>query len=272
MWGSVVVLALVTVPDPPRLLTTFLVTSRPRPGKNLLFYYLGCLVLNFWFLLVPLTVLHFLPSLGSLLQRYAPPPAADGSPSLQPIPLALGVLSLLISARLGMRIRRRPSGQSDVPSAADTDSTDDAAEESDKPNPISTALSRLVTVKEGATGVVAALRRLAARVYGAWKEGSVWISLFMGLSYSPLQATAALAIIATSGTSILTQLSAAIAFVAIMLAIVEVILVGYFIAPVLVEAVLRSAHGWTQIHNLEVFATISAVSGVFLVATGLGLF
>ncbi|MCB0943320.1 MAG: GAP family protein, partial [Mycobacterium sp.] len=107
MWGSVVVLALVTVPDPPRLLTTFLVTSRPRPGKNLLFYYLGCLVLNFWFLLVPLTVLHFLPSLGSLLQRYAPPPAADGSPSLQPIPLALGVLSLLISARLGMRIRRR---------------------------------------------------------------------------------------------------------------------------------------------------------------------
>ena len=112
MWGSVVVLALVTVPDPPRLLTTFLVTSRPRPGKNLLFYYLGCLVLNFWFLLVPLTVLHFLPSLGSLLQRYAPPPAADGSPSLQPIPPALGVLSLLISARLGMRIRRRPSGRS----------------------------------------------------------------------------------------------------------------------------------------------------------------
>ena len=49
-----------------------------------------------------------------------------------------------------------------------------------------------------------------------------------------------------------------------MLAIVEAILVGYFIAPVLVEAVLRSAHGWTtQIHNLEVFATISAVSGYF---------
>lgn len=272
MWASVLVLALVTVPDPPRLLTTFLVTSRPRPGKNLLFYYLGCLVLNFWFLLVPLTVLHFLPSLGALLQRYAPPPSADGTPNLQPIPLALGVLSLLIAARLAMRIRSRQRGQSTRAPTNNTDPKDDMASESARPNPISTAMSRLVSVEEGSTGVMAAIRRLAARVYGAWKDGSVWISLAMGLSYSPLQATAALAIIATSGASIVAQLSAAIAFVAIMLAIVEIILVGYFIAPVRVEGVLRSAHGWTQIHNLEVFATISAVSGVFLVATGLGLF
>ena len=272
MWGSVLVLALVTVPDPPRLLSAFLVTSRPHPGRNLFFYYLGCLLLNFWFLLVPLTVLHFLPSLDALLQRYAAPPAVDGSPNLQPIPLALGVLSLLIAARLATRIRARLRGPKPAMPTGDTAGDDPAAQAGDKPSPISTTVSRLLTVEEESTGVTAATRRLAARVYGAWKEGSVWISFFMGLTYAPLQATAALAIIATSGASILAQLSAAIVFVTIMLAIVEIILVGYFIAPVRVEGVLRSAHGWTQIHNLEVFAIISAVSGAFLVATGFGLF
>lgn len=272
MWGSVLVLALVTVPDPPRLVATYLVTSRPKPGKNLLFYYIGCLVLNFWFLLVPLAVLHFVPTLGSFVQRYAPPPAADGSASIQPIPLALGVLSLLIAARLGMRLRARRKTPN--PPMPDDDATPegDAAPAPKKPSAIASTMTRVLTVEEGSTGFGAAIRRLAARVYGAWKDGSVWISLFMGLTYSPLQATAVLAILATSGAPIVSQLTAAIAFVAIMLTLVELILVGYFIAPAKTEAVLRSAHGWTQTHNLELLAAISAVGGVFLLATGLGVF
>jgi len=272
MWGSVLVLALVTVPDPPRLFAMFLVTSRPQPGKNLLFYYLGCLVLNFWFLLVPLTVLHFLPNLGSLLQRYAPPATPDGGASLQPIPLAIGVLSLLIAARLAMRIRARPTATDAIAPEADTALDNDAAPEPKKPNPISAAMSRLITVDEGSSGALAAIRRALGRVYSAWKEGSVWISLCMGLTYSPLQATAVLALIATSGAPILTQLGAAISFVGIMLAIIEIILVGYFLAPTKTEAVLQSTHGWTQNHSLEVFASLSAVSGVFLLAKGLGVF
>ncbi|HRD13424.1 MAG TPA: GAP family protein [Mycobacterium sp.] len=272
MWSSVLVLALVTVLDPPRLLAVFLVTSRPRPGKNLLFYYLGCLVLNFWFLLVPLAVLYFVPTLGTLLQRYAAPPAADSGSTLQPIPLALGVLSLLIAARLAMRLRVRRKTSDASPLDADSATNGESPTEATKPNPISTAISRLSTVEEGSQGLAAAIRRSVGRVYGAWKEGSVWISLFMGLTYSPLQATAALAVIATSGAPILAQLSAAVSFVAIMLAVVELILLGYLISHAKTEAVLRSAHGWTEVHNLEVFATISAVGGVFLVATGLGVF
>lgn len=274
MWGSVLVLALVTVPDPPRLVAMYLVTSRPNPGKNLLFYYIGCLVLNFWFLLVPLAVLHFVPTFGSFVQRYAPPPAADGSATVQPIPLALGVLSLLIAARLAMRLRARRKAPNASAAENDTtlgDSEGDAAPEP-KPNAIAVTMSRVLTVEEGSTGFGAAVRRLAGRVYGAWKEGSVWISLFMGLTYSPLQATAVLAILATSGAPIVSQLTAASAFVAIMLTLVELILVGYFLAPAKTEAVLRSAHGWTQTHNLELLAAISAVGGVFLLATGLGVF
>ena len=275
MLGSVLVLALVTVPDPPRLVATYLVTSRPKPGKNLLFYYVGCLVLNFWFLLLPLVVLHFVPTFGSLVQRFAPPPAADGSASIQPIPLALGVLSLLIAARLAMRLRaRRNASNTPAPGndATSEGQEGDAAPEPKKPNAIAATMSRVLTVEEGSTGVGAAVRRLAGRVYGAWKDGSVWISLFMGLTYSPLQATAVLAILATSGAPILSQLTAAIAFVAIMLTLVELILVGYFIAPAKTEAVLRTAHGWTQTHNLELLAAISAVGGGFLLATGLGVF
>lgn len=255
-------LALVTVPDPPRLIATYLVTSRPRPGKNLLAYFVGCLIVNVCVLLVPLTVLHFLPTLGSFVQRYATPPATDGSATIQPIPLALGVLSLLIAARLALRLRTRRG----APSVSTPG--DETVPESKKP----TAISRLLTADEGASGAGSAARRVLARIYNAWKEGAGWISFLMGLTYSPLQATAALAVIATSGAPIAAQLSAAVSFVAVMLAIVEIILVGYFIAPAKTEAVLRSAHGWTQDHNLEVLATISAVGGVFLLATGLGAF
>ena len=94
----------------------------------------------------------------------------------------------------------------------------------------------------------------------------------MGLTYSPLQTTAALLIIATSGAPIFAQLGAAIAFVAIMLAIIEIMLLGYFVAPTKTEALLKSVHGWTQTYNLEFLAIVSAVGGIALVAMGLGLF
>ena len=80
-------LALVTVPDPPRLIATFLVLSRPRPGKNLLAYYVGCLTLNVFILLVPLTVVHFTPALGSLV-RDLTPAATEANATVQPVPLA----------------------------------------------------------------------------------------------------------------------------------------------------------------------------------------
>lgn len=254
-------LALVTVPDPPRLITTYLVTSRPGPGKNLLAYYVGCLILNVFVLLVPLAVLYFVPTLGAFVRGLATPATGGGS-TVQPIPLALGVLSLLIAARLATRIRARRKVLE--PASADDDAVPDSKS--------SSGLSRLLTGKEGSSGPRSAIRRLIGRIYVAWKGGSAWISLLMGLSYSPLQAAAALAIILGSGASIAAQLSAAVMFVAVMLAVVEIILVGFLVAPVKTEAVLQSSHRWTQLHDLQFFAAISAVGGVFLVAAGLGAF
>ena len=83
---------------------------------------------------------------------------------------------------------------------------------------------------------------------------------------------AALAGTIISGASIAAQLSAAVMVVAVMLAVVEIILVGFLVAPVKTEAVLQSSHRWTQLHDLQFFAAISAVGGVFLVAAGLGAF
>jgi hypothetical protein len=260
MWSSVLVLALVTVPDPPRLIATFLVLSRPRPGKNLLAYYVGCLILNVFILLVPLTVVHFTPALGSLV-RDLTPAATEANATVQPVPLALGVLALLIAARLTMRLRARKKEAIEPTPGSDA-----------QPAPAQqSALSRLLDADDGSSGAGSAIRRLIARIYKAWQEGSPWIALLMGLTYSPLQTTAALAIIATSGASLGAQLGAAIAFVAIMLAVLEVILIGYLVAPAKTEALVGPMHNWTQAHILHMFIGISLVGGVLLIAKGVSV-
>ena len=202
----------------------FLVTSRPRPGKNLLLLSrLPCTGISgsSW---VPLAVLYFVPTLGTLLQRYAAPPAADSGSTLQPDSAGARRFVTLdcccgwpcVYVCVGRHQTRRRLMPTQRPTAKVPPK---------RPNP--TRFRRRYhgcQRSKRAPRFAAAIRRSVGRVYGAWKEGSVWISLFMGLTYSPLQATAALAVIATSGAPILAQLSAAVSFVAIMLAVVELIL------------------------------------------------
>ena len=74
--------------------------------------------------------------------------------------------------------------------------------------------------------------------------------------YSPPQVTIALTIIAASGAAIGAQLSAAIVFVVVMLAIVEIILVGCLVAPVKTQEVLRPLHDWVQARRRQVLAGV----------------
>ncbi len=253
-------LALITVPDPLRLVATFLVISRPRPAQNLFAYWAGAVILNGGVLLVPLIVLQFTPSLRSFVQGLANPTSAGGA-TIQPLPFALGVVSLLIAAVLSYRLwaRRRVS----LPVT-----TVGAPEESAVtvvPPP-----SRFVGVESWATEGRTVPHRLLGRIYGAWTGGSPWVSFLMGLTYSPVQVGIALTIIAASSLTLGTQLMAAVAFVVIMLTLVEVILVGYLIAPTRAEAAIRPLQDWAQTNTQPLLAGISAVSGLFLIAQGVG--
>jgi hypothetical protein len=78
-----------------------------------------------------------------------------------------------------------------------------------------------------------------------------------------------LAIIVPSGTTIGTQVSAAIAFVVGMLVIVETMLVCYLLTPAKTHALVQLLHDWVLAHRQQVVIAVCTVAGVSLVAQGM---
>lgn len=74
---------------------------------------------------------------------------------------------------------------------------------------------------------------------------------------------------APSGASTGTQVSAAIAFVVGMLAVVEITLAGYLVTPAKTQAFVQLLHDWARAHRRKVLVAMFAVVGVALVAQGM---
>jgi len=263
MWSSVLVLALVTVPDPLRLIATFFVISRPRPVQSLLAYWAGCLTINVLVLLVPLMVLYFTPTLRSFVQDLAGP-ATVGHSTIRPAQIGLGVLALLVAALMTVRSRARQ--RANLPTPAGNTST--PVLDSNTPPAISRPLGR---AQDAATKGGSAIQRLLGRAYDSWENGSLWVTFWAGMLYSPAQVSIALALIAATGAAIVAQLTAAIAFIVAMLAVVEIILVSCVITPAKTQAVLGRLHDWVQAHLRQVLIAIPAVLGVSQLVAGMGL-
>lgn len=65
MWGSLLVLALLTSINPVRLGIILVVLSRLRPLRNLVAYWSGAAIIGLATLIVPLIALHAAPSSAS---------------------------------------------------------------------------------------------------------------------------------------------------------------------------------------------------------------
>jgi hypothetical protein len=102
----------------------------------------------------------------------------------------------------------------------------------------------------------------------------LWVALVIGLLSGPPPSPLlyVLTTIATAGAAIGTQVSAVIAFVVVMLALVEIILVCYLAAPAKTQAVLGRLHDWVRPYRRQILITIFALAGVMLVAKGMGSF
>ena len=114
VWGSVLGLALLVALDPVRLGLILLVISRPRPVQNLLAYWVGCLIANVPYMLVPLTLLHVTPMFRSFAHDLAAP-ATSASSTVRHIQIGIGVLALSIAALMTVRFWAASAG-----AAADT--------------------------------------------------------------------------------------------------------------------------------------------------------
>ena len=80
----------------------------------------------------------------------------------------------------------------------------------------------------------------------------------------------AIAAILTSGAPIVTQISAAMMFTVVVLAAVEIPLVSYLVTPERTHAVMLHAHDWMRAHRRQLLPAIAAVTGVFLLTSGIG--
>jgi len=290
MWSSLLGLSLLIALNPLLLGIILLIISRPRPVQNLLAYWVGALLVNLPLFLTPLMLLHVAPGFESFARGFAGTAAGSG-PGVKPSALIAGGVVLLIVAVVAVRGRsRRPpvesavvagtqrpaqSGRADAAASASDASTSvsdtstlvlDASATSGKPGPVG-------RMREAILRIATSVRHLFGRLSAAWEQGSLWMSLIFGMFYLP-SLTLVLLVdtsIVTSAAGIGEQIGAALVFVFGFLAVLELTLLSYVVAPGKTEVVLRPLHAWARAHNRQIMLTFFGLVGVWQVARGLGL-
>ena len=272
MWGSLVVLALLTTVNPVRIGIILLVLTRPRPMQNLLAYWIGALIVGLTTMIVPLIVLYAIPSSASFLDDFAHPTA---TPTAQRTAIGIGVLLLVIGALTALHsLRRKPSvarHSAKVMANGRNGGANTSTLVLDSTAP--SVITRLLyPAEDAATEGGAPERRLLSRIQNSWKTGSPWISFGIGIIVvPPLDGVLfALAIVVASGAALGVQVVTVIAYTLGMLLIEEVILFSKVVAPAKTEAALRRLHEWARLHQQKFLAAILILVGVSLVLRGLG--
>ncbi|OMB99289.1 hypothetical protein A5733_01045 [Mycobacterium sp. NS-7484] len=265
MWGDILSMALFVSLNPVLLGFILLVISRPRPLSNLLAFWIGAMIVNVPAFVVPVLVLHAVPSFASAAQDLVNPSPTSG---IQPLQLCMGIAWLVIAALLVMRIRQKKRVEQTVPAGPQGHSSTlvlDGEPERERPAPgrIRTAWARIYDP----------LRRLFHRLHEAWENGALWIGLVFGMGYiapPPLVLLVA-TLIAGSGAAIGTQVVASVVFVFAMLIVFEIALLSYVVSPARTAALLEPLHEWSRKHRLLVLAVLFTLIGIWQTVKGSGL-
>jgi hypothetical protein len=239
--GTVLVLALMMATDPVRLGVTLLLISRPRPILNLLAYWLGAMLVGVTAAVVVLTMMRdFAPTLLQNLSSLA------ATPVVRHAQIAFGVLALLVAAltTAGLPARQRlrvPVSVGGNPSA-------------------------LLLQPSTPTGIAQLLGRARCVLGGE----SLWVALAAGIGTgpAPLEYLVALTAILAMGGAIGTQISAAVVFNVVMLAVCEITLVSYLATPTRTLAIIDQLNTWVRAHRRRIVSLMVGVAGVCLVVTG----
>ncbi|ETB09124.1 hypothetical protein P863_13005, partial [Mycobacterium avium subsp. silvaticum ATCC 49884] len=135
------------------------------------------------------------------------------------------------------------------------------------------AMPRLLTrAQDVSPGDRSVLRRMLARMHSAWESGASWVAWVIGVISVPVDGVLFIvAIIAASGASVTAQVSASVAFVVLMYAVVEVILVGYLATPGKTQSLLLVLHDWVRTYHRQILVALFTVVGVSQLAQGLHL-
>nr|WP_090339185.1 GAP family protein [Mycolicibacterium malmesburyense]CRL67351.1 integral membrane protein [Mycolicibacterium malmesburyense] len=258
MWSSILALALLGTFDPWRLAAILLIISRPRPVSNLFAYWVGSVMITLPYLVIPLVLLHSTSMFQSFIGT------ADGSSTIRYVQIGVGVFLLVIAMVLAWRFRARRQ----VLQAAG-DGTASPASDAITPPSVTRLLQK---AQDAAATGGSPFRRLLGRVHNAWQTGAPWIGWFLGFGYilSIEWVVLVLAMIVASGATLGVQITAAVVFVIVLLAAVEIILISYLAIPVRTHAVLQRLHDWAWLHRQHLVVAFVAIVGISVVVNGIG--
>lgn len=264
MLGSLLVLTLMVALDPVRLGATLLMISRPRPLQNMLVYWIGGMTVGVTYMLGPLMMLHATPFFRSFAHDMASP-ATFANATVRHVEIGIGVFVLSLAAVMAHRYWVRPRAQ--LPTRAGATST--LVVDSNTSDAIPPLLGRS---DDAPTADESAIRRLLGRARNAWEDGSLWVAFLIGflLAPPPFTIVFVLTAIVATGAPIGAQVSAAIAFVVGMQAVVEIALVSHLFRPAKTQAVLRLLHDWTRAHRQQILVAMCVLIGGALVFQGVG--
>ena len=187
MWGPLLMLALLTSINPVRLGLILLVLSRPRPILNLVAYSAGCMIVALVSLIVPLTVLHAIPTSAALANAFANPAENSNAPH---IAIGVGVCALSIAA---LMVVRSAAGQRTHMLTSGGRGRHGCRVVTATPTPRREGTTRIRRTQfrgcwaprrcgtEGRSGT----RQLLSRLRKAWENGSFWVSFVIGVLIVP---------------------------------------------------------------------------------------
>lgn len=242
MWGPLLYFALLAAVDPVRLGVTLFLISRPRPMRNLLAYWLGAMATG---IPVALGLLTLLRDFAPMVTQHVAAVAA--SSTARHIQFIGGVLALPIAVLIAVGFSARQRAPLEMSGGGPS-----------------------APVLQPSTPT--AFSRLPTRVQTALEGGCLWVGFGAGLVSGPppVEYLVVITAIAGSGAAIDTQVSAAVAFNVVMLALVEVPLVSYLVTPARTQAVILQLCNCVRVRRRRMLAVIVAVAGVLQVATGIG--
>jgi hypothetical protein len=251
--GTMLMLALAMATDPVRLGVTLLLISRPRPILNLLVYWVGAMIVGVGSAVVVLTMMRdFAPALLQSLSNLA------ATPAVRHAQVVAGLLALLGAMLIttGLPTRQRLGLQVPMPVPVEVS----------VPVGVAGDPSSLLLQATSPTGIAL----LLGRARSVLKGESLWVALGAGLGTgpAPLEYLVALVAILASGGEIGRQISAAVLFNIVMLAVCELTLVSHLAMPTKTQAIIGFLNGWVGAHRRRILSLIVGTAGVCLVVVG----
>lgn len=240
MWGMVLAIALIAAFDPMRLGIAFVLISQPRPMRSLLAYWLGAMVSAIATAVVLLTVLrHLAPVLATHVA------ALTTSSTAGYIQIAMGLIALPLAALVatGVFPRQRSLEMAGAPSALPER----------PPTP-------------------AAVARLSSFAENGRDDRAYWLAFVAGTvtATPPIEYLVVIVAILGSGAAIGIQFGAALIFIVVALAAIEIPLLSCLAMPARSQALMLQLHDWVRARTRPIFAVLFAVGGLLLIAAGLG--